>query len=168
MTQLLTDPVYQRMAQKLTEPAARKALMRNGQPDRPPEAPKEGHMRWAAEVTRHKFVRPLKEKERNAILQQNNGRKIIGGKNGNNIKNLPDPKEIDIYEVSAPNQNYPDTKPRATMWEAPGWTPAGSIWTPCGISIGKPSWSCSRSARRTRAPSSGIDPKSAIAGRPCP
>ena len=117
---------------------------------------------------KEKLKLPTIEKDRNAILQQNNGRKIIGGKNGNNIKNPPDPKEIDIYQVSAPNQNYPDAKPRATMLEAPGWTPAGSIWTPCGSSIGKPSWSCSRSARRTRAPSSGTDPKPAIDGRSCP
>ena len=68
---------------------------------------------------KEKLKLPTIEKDRNAILQQNNGRKIIGGKNGNNIKNPPDPKEIDIYQVSAPNQNYPDTKPRAAMWEAP-------------------------------------------------
>ena len=39
---------------------------------------------------KEKLKLPTIEEDRNAILQQNNGRKIIGGKNGNNIKNPPD------------------------------------------------------------------------------
>lgn len=73
---------------------------------------------------KEKLNLPTIEEDRNAILQQNNRRKIIGGKNGNNIKNPPDPKEIDIYEVSAPNQNYPEDRPKAPMWEAPRVDPS--------------------------------------------
>jgi hypothetical protein len=97
-----TDPVLRKMAEKLTQPEARKALLRNGQLDPPPEAAKEGHVKWADKVQRYQFKKLSKMEYELRMVRQK------------------------IYEPLAPEgekhlmmQVFPDSKPEGNYVEAP-------------------------------------------------
>ena len=58
-----------RLAEKLTEPEARKALLRNGQLDPPPKEPEPGQVRWADKVQKYKYQKLTKEEYEERIIQ---------------------------------------------------------------------------------------------------
>ena len=96
------DPVLRMMAKKLTQPEARRALLRNGQLDRPPEEAKEGHVKWADKVQKYHFKRLSREEYELRMIRQK------------------------IYEPLAPKgekhlmmQVFPDIRPEGKYVDAP-------------------------------------------------